>query len=303
VADDSDSSVLELRGILQPEGFELLRVHERSRDVAERLAQVSAQVASAGARLSGDDGRTASEGWVVGAATTFDDMGPRTFDAPSQLVRVLLPLPSQEWHEGALWAEVLVNDQVVWRQSVAPQRPAVTVAADLAEAVLHVGWHGPADAPVDILLRPREGGSRLRVATAAYGGSVELPVDSLPGGPATVVVRLSSGLRESVGESDPVELPPRRGRLHVRLERTQAPLGQPVTAFASVTDSWGMPRHADDVRWVADDEVVGSGAMAVLHLSEGTHRVHAEADDLEPAEIELTVSDDGVAEEPPHTGS
>jgi hypothetical protein len=211
--------------------------------------------------------------------------------------------PEEELRAATLWAELLVGDEVAWREPVSPERAELSVTADLVEAALSVRWETHADVPVDVLLRPREGGPPLRLAAAAYGGSVELSVDSLPGGPATVVVRLASGLRESVAESDPVDLPPRDGSLHVRLERPQAPLGQPVTAFVSATDSWGMPRPADDVRWLADDEVVGAGTTVVLQLSAGTHRVRAEADHLEPADVELTVTDEPSDEEPTPTGS
>ena len=299
MADDNDVSVLELRGILQLGSFELLRIHERSLDVAERHVRGTTPLEYATARLTAQDGRAVSDGWVGAAATTFDDAGTQPFGARSQLVRVLLPLPREEGRGAALWAELLVGDEVVWREPVEPQRPRLVVSADLVEEALRVRWDTDAAAPVDVLLRSHDGGSRLRVAESAEGGVVELPLDSLPGGPTTVLVRLSSGLRESVAESDPLELPPRKGTLHLRLERPQAPLGQPVTAFATVVDSWGVPRSADGVRWTSDDEVVGTGQMVALQLSVGTHVLRAETDDVEPADAELTVTDGPSDQAPP----
>lgn len=300
--DDRAADVLELRGVLRDDGFELLRVHERTLESVRRR-HASPALPDAAARLSTEDGHEVSQGWVGVAATTFDDVGPRLLEGHSRLVRVLLPLPREDAHREGLWAEFVVGEHVVWREPVAPERPQLGVTAEVGEDVLLVRWEASVDAPADVLLRSPEGGGRVRAATAVHGGSAELPLASLPGGAATVAVRVASGLRESVAEpsTEPVELPPRPGTMHVHVEREQAPVGQPVTAVASAVDSWGMPRAADHVRWVVAGELVGTGPVVPLDLPEGNHRVWAEDEDAEPADVQLVITDDGSEEAPPTT--
>ena len=132
-----------------------------------------------------------------------------------------------------------------------------------------------------------------------YGGLVELPLESAAGRPDDRVSPAVERAPESVAESYSLELPQRKGTLHRRLERPQAPLGQPVTAFATVVDAGGVsrvrPTECGGYRTTRSSGRGDGGAEPVV----GTHVLRAETNDAEPADAELTVTDDPSDQVPP----
>ena len=283
MADDNDVSVLELRGILQLGKLELLRIHERSLDVAERHVRGATPLEYATARLTAQDGRAVSDGWVGAAATTFDDAGTQPFSARSQLVRVLLPLPREEGAEPRCGRSPGRRRGCLARA----RRAATAQAGGLRRsrgggAARALGYRAPPHPSTSCFDR-----MMAAAACALLRRQKEVwwncPWTRCRAARRTVLVRLSSGLR-SRSPSPTRSNCPAKGDPQLRLEHPQAPLGQPVTAFATVRRLDGCAafgrRSAVDIgrrgrrnwaRWWRYRTVVGT------HVLRG-------ADDVEPAD-------------------
>jgi hypothetical protein len=186
------------------------------------------------------------------------------------------------------------GDGVIWEASVAAEPPRVEAEAQLEEDAVVVRWRVEPAGPVDLFVTAVDRPGRLAVRRGETGEGARLPIADLPGGPLRVEVRAVTGLREQIVGTEPVVLEDRPGTLHVALERTTSPEGQPVTVSANPIDAWGRGLAPSEVEWHVDGEPAGRGPVVVLDLPPGDHEVHARHPLAGVATATISVtSDDG----------
>jgi hypothetical protein len=189
-----------------------------------------------------------------------------------------------EWDERAAGLAFHTGGEPLARLAVG-EAPTVRVAEPRVRAgVVHTAWISthPRQTPDVVALYSADDGATWQPVEFSAGteGSIDLPVDSVPGGPRCRLRLIASAeLASADVTSAPFEVPvtPREVAI-VAPEAAIAEVPVPLAGSAYSPDAGVCP--PDELHWASDvDGDLGTGHQLAVPLSPGEHRITATAPD------------------------